>query len=196
MSRLSRRVLAFLSGINDERPDRERIARAVHRSLRSVERAMSELVENLCISVSHSGHGKPGKITIIRSMHQVLAVESKMAVEREKVAVESPKMAVERPRIKDLGKVLEKEQQQAAVSEYFGSTKIGGVAASHRVISEVAGILRTPEAVQDFKLLVRHRFKDIAPHSWGLLVLLARDVAVTRKPPGHESADRAKEAHA
>ena len=106
-------MLAFVSGINDDRPDRERIARAVHRSLRSVERAMSELVENLCISVSHSGHGKPGKVTVLISMGAVLAVESKMAVERGKVAVESPKMAVERPRIKDLGKVLEQEPKQA-----------------------------------------------------------------------------------
>jgi hypothetical protein len=112
MSRLSRRVLAFISGINDTRPDRERIARAVHRSLRSIERAMSELVENLCISVSHSGHGKPGKITVLRSIDAVLAVESKMAVERGKAAVESPKMAVERARIKDLGKVLEQEPAQ------------------------------------------------------------------------------------
>jgi hypothetical protein len=113
LTKLSRRVLAFLSGINDPRPDRERIARAVHRSLRSVERAMAELVENECITVSHSGHGKPGKINILRSIHEVLAVESKMAVECRKAAVESSKMAVERSRIKDLGKVLEQETKQA-----------------------------------------------------------------------------------
>lgn len=73
---------------------------------------MSELVENRCISVSHSGHGKPGKITVIMTISEVLAVESKMAVEREKVAVESSKMAVEHLRIKSVCKVLGQEPAQ------------------------------------------------------------------------------------
>ncbi len=82
---------------------------------------------------------------------------------------------------------LSNQKQQQAVEEYFGSTKIGGVVASHRVITEVAGILRTTRALEDFKLLVRHRFRDVTPRTWGLVVLLARDVAVTRKPPGQAS---------
>lgn len=197
LSKLSRRILAFLSGINDDRPDRERIARAVHRSLRSVERAMSELVQNLCITVSHSGHGKPGKVTVLKTIDAVLAVESEMAVECEKVAVERPKMAVERAPLKSVGKVLEQEQQQAgAISEYFGATQIGGIAASPRLISEVAGILLTSEAVEAFKLLVRRRFRDITPQSWGLLVLLAKDVAVTRKPAQSEGVARSRAATA
>jgi hypothetical protein len=113
MTRLERRVMAFLTGINDERTTRARIARAVHRSERSVKVAIAGLVEKRWISCSHSGHGKPGKITIINAVAWISAPESKSAPESRISAPECVKTAPERPRIKDLGKVLEQEQKQA-----------------------------------------------------------------------------------
>ena len=110
MSRLARRVLAFLSGLNDPRPGLARIAGAVRRSKRSVRRAIAELQHAGRIEAAHTGHGVMSKITVINGVDAFLASESKMASERPKVAPESRKMASESACIKVLGKVLEQEQ--------------------------------------------------------------------------------------
>src|SRR5208282_1938123 len=95
MSRLSRRVLAFISGINDPRPGLARIAAAVRRSERSVKRATVELQEAGWITVGRSGHGLPAKISVIKESGDILAPESKMAPEHAKVSPEREKMAPE-----------------------------------------------------------------------------------------------------
>lgn len=113
MSKLSRRVLAFLSGINDPRPGIARIAAAVHRSERSVKRATVELVENLCIKMGHSGHGRNAEIIVLKTIDEVLALELKMAPESQKVSPERRKMAPESGHIRALVKTLEQEPEQA-----------------------------------------------------------------------------------
>lgn len=111
MSPLAQRTLAFLVGIHEERPARARIAAAVKRSERSVERAIAELVENQCITVGHSGHGLPAKITVISEISKKMAAEPKMAGEWR---LNEPKMAAERPAIRAFVKTLEQSSKQPA----------------------------------------------------------------------------------
>ena len=105
MTKLALRCMAFLTGIADERPTRARIAAAVQRSERTVERAIRELVEIGWISCAGGGNGTASKMRVINGMDWILAGDSKMAGDSQKVAGDQPKMAGDSSHIRALEEV-------------------------------------------------------------------------------------------
>jgi len=118
VSRLALRCMAFLTGINQERPTRARLASALKRSERTVKRAISELVEIQWITCVGGGNGTPSKINILNSVDWILARDSKtasdqpvLACDQEKMACDQPILARDWPRIRDKEVVLEPKQE-------------------------------------------------------------------------------------
>ncbi len=201
MSPLAFRCMAFLTGINEERPNRARIAKAVGRSERSVMRAFAELVEIGWIECLGGGHGRPSKIKVLNAVDWILACDSKMARDRDVLACDSPKMACDRDRPKSVGTTeyleLAEESQPAILSivrenlegrelggftSYTGEKLREGVRADEGTIQRIAGLLQTAENWAVFA----QRAREALPRaqSWGLLVRIAEDVRNRRKPQG------------
>jgi hypothetical protein len=108
---LAQRCLAFLQGIDDERPTRARIAHAVKRCERSVKTAIAELVENGWITTTPGGNGTPGTIKVINRLSHEISPVSPVSPELPRI---EPKVAPERPAIRAFVKTLEQSSKQLA----------------------------------------------------------------------------------
>ncbi len=195
MTRTAFRCMAFLVGITEERPTRARIAAALKRSERSVERAMAELVEAGWVKCDGGGHGTPSKILVIN------AVDWKMAGDSLKVAGDQPKMAGDSPRIKSVGVILEQLAEAEQPASFPRSEKqenktnpsvsvefidfvrnetrfeIGGRVADEGTVRRLASTLGNRETYARFRIRLREWNRSNTAQGRGILVMLAREVA-------------------
>jgi hypothetical protein len=109
MSRTALRCMAFLVGITDERPTRARIAAALKRSERSLERPIAELVKAGWIMCDGGGNGTPSKIIILNSLDWKMRGDSKTRGDSAILRCDSRKMRGDSP-AKSVGVILEQTQ--------------------------------------------------------------------------------------
>lgn len=203
-SRLSIRLMAFLTGINEERPTRRRIAQALKRCERSVKTAIAELVELQWITCPGGGNGTPSTISVINAIDWISARDSKTARDEPKVARDCEKTARDRPCIRVKVKDLELDTNyarevgiHALVIEHLGGYQLGGFKSGgvqHRAgilpdagtLARISAGIGSEELWPVFVSCAREALRDA--DSWGLIVNLARKVG--RKPQGKESSLR------
>ena len=112
MTDAPRRVLAFLIGIDLAGYSRSRLAGATKLPLRTINRALSKLVEIGAIERQRGGRGTPSKIRVIMSMEEFMAHQVKMA---HQVAKSGPLNAKSGPLSGALNlKELSKEESRQA----------------------------------------------------------------------------------
>jgi hypothetical protein len=203
-SRLAIRLMAFITGINEERPTRLRICKALNRCERSVKSAIAELVKNQWITCVGGGNGTPSKIIVINAIDWIIARDSKPARDLEKVARDSQKTSRDCHRIRVKVKPLEQAPTKSQPdihslvvktlgtwqlggwwSERTGSWQRPGALADPGTLARIAGALRTPAEWQEFRGGVFEKLQ--AAETWGLIVEFARECGgVERKPMGVE----------
>jgi len=203
LSPLALRCMAFLTGINEERPTRARLAKAVRRSERSVRRAIKQLVKIQWIECLGGGNGTPSKIKVLNAVDWILARDLKVARDRPVLARDSRKMARDCDRPKSVGTEyleLAEEAQPAILStvrENMEGIELGayvnfrgeklreGVRPDEGTIQRVAGLLQTAENWAVFVERARPALQRAK--SWGLIVEIAREVGMRRKPATGEN---------
>ncbi len=207
-SRLAIRLMAFLTGINEERPTRARIAHALKRSTRSVEVAIAQLIKIQWITCAGGGNGTPSKIIVINAIDWKTAGDSKSANLLAKPVGDSQKTAGDQARIRVKVKPLEQAPTESRseiltlVENTFGTHQLGGYVTERgerlragvlpdagtllRIAQALAIVEQQPQLWHEFIRLAREAIRQA--NDWGLIVHIAREVGgVQRKPMGKES---------
>jgi hypothetical protein len=198
MTRTALRCMAFLVGIQEERPTRKRIAAALKRSERSLERPIAELVKAEWIMCKGGGHGTPSKIIVLNSLDWKMRADSKMRCDSPVLRGDSGKMRGD-SFAKSVGssyaaKLAEEQpaslprsenpKPQTSASEEFTDFvrsetrfKIGGNVADEGTVRRLASTLGNRETYARFRVRLREWCQSNTPQGWGILVVLAREVA-------------------
>jgi len=199
--------MAFLTGINEERPTRRRIAQALKRSERTVKRAFAELVEIKWITCIGGGSGAPAKITILNEIDWILAPAEPKNCARSKMAPASAKMAPAEPHIRVKVKTLEQgttESQSdihSLVKKNLGTWQMGGWYDGYSrmwrrpgTLPDAGTLARIAEGIGTVDFYPEFQRRALGPlqtaDTWGLIVNIAREVGSPRKPMGVESSQR------
>ena len=112
MAQSTRRVFAFLLGIDLTHYSRERVSKATKLSPRTVDYALAKLVEMSAIERRRGGRSTPAKVRLLMTMEEFLAHQAKIAHQVPKVARYVGENCAPSGALRALEVILEPEQQQ------------------------------------------------------------------------------------